>query len=148
MLTNFCYNCKAEKPITDFAFKNKVKETLQSTCKECKKSYNKIWYQKNTELHKQNALKNKQRYSLENLEYILSFLKEHPCVDCGEKDPIVLDFDHLCDKKYNISEMIHSHPPSSLLKEIAKCEIRCSNCHRKKTAKDQSWFKFNNAPVV
>jgi len=53
------------------------------------------------------------------------------CVDCGEKNPIVLDFDHLRDKKYNISRMIHDgFFWKAILKEISKCEVVCGNCHR------------------
>jgi hypothetical protein len=56
------------------------------------------------------------------------------CVDCGEKNPIVLDFDHLRDKKYNISRMIHDgFSWKAILKEISKCEVVCANCHRLRT---------------
>jgi len=38
--------------------------------------------------------------------------------------------------------MVHDgHSTASILEEINKCVIRCSNCHRKKTAKDFSWYK-------
>lgn len=56
------------------------------------------------------------------------------CHDCGEKNHIVLDFDHLRDKKYNISRMIHDgFSWRQIKKEIEKCEIVCANCHRIRT---------------
>jgi transcription elongation factor Elf1 len=56
------------------------------------------------------------------------------CIDCGEKNHIVLDFDHLQDKKYNISRMIHDgFSWAAIKKEIAKCEVVCANCHRIRT---------------
>jgi hypothetical protein len=56
------------------------------------------------------------------------------CTDCGEKNPIVLDFDHLFDKKYNISRMVHDgFSWKAILKEVAKCEVVCANCHRIRT---------------
>lgn len=56
------------------------------------------------------------------------------CVDCGEKNHIVLDFDHLKNKKYNISRMIHDgFSWKAILKEIEKCEVVCANCHRIRT---------------
>jgi L-lysine 2,3-aminomutase len=65
----------------------------------------------------------------------LAELKEKAgCKDCGVKNHIVLDFDHLKDKKYNISRMIHDgFSWKAILKEIEKCEVVCSNCHRIRT---------------
>lgn len=56
------------------------------------------------------------------------------CVDCGLKNHIVLDFDHLRDKKYNISRMIHDgFSWRAIKREIEKCEVVCANCHRIRT---------------
>lgn len=56
------------------------------------------------------------------------------CTDCGENNHIVLDFDHLKDKKYNVSRMIHDgFSWAAIKKEIAKCEVVCANCHRIRT---------------
>ena len=57
------------------------------------------------------------------------------CVDCGEGNPLVLDFDHVRGKKFaNISRMVQcSYSVEKLKEEIRKCEVRCSNCHRIKT---------------
>jgi hypothetical protein len=65
----------------------------------------------------------------------LAELKESiGCVDCGVKNHIVLDFDHLRDKKYNISRMIHDgFSWKAIMKEIEKCEVVCANCHRIRT---------------
>lgn len=58
------------------------------------------------------------------------------CFDCGIKDPIVLDFDHIRDKKYNVSQMIRDgFSWKAILKEIEKCEVVCANCHRIRTHK-------------
>lgn len=57
------------------------------------------------------------------------------CADCGEANPIVLDFDHVRGEKLkNVSDMANaSYSINSIKNEIRKCDIRCSNCHRKKT---------------
>lgn len=67
-------------------------------------------------------------------QYVLAYRKSHPCVDCGESDPIVLDFDHLHNKDRSISEAVkRGWSIERLQREIDKCQIRCANCHRRKT---------------
>ena len=57
------------------------------------------------------------------------------CVDCGESDPAVLDFDHRdpSEKKFNLSQPSQC-TSGRVATEMAKCDIRCSNCHRKRTS--------------
>lgn len=57
------------------------------------------------------------------------------CVDCGGKYPwYVLDFDHVRGKKVaNIGQMLNYFSIDDILKEINKCDIVCSNCHRERT---------------
>ena len=79
---------------------------------------------------KELATYNKQQYK----KKLADIKTASGCVDCGEKNPIVLDFDHLKNKKYNISRMIHDgHSWASIKKEIKKCEVVCANCHRIRT---------------
>ena len=79
----------------------------------------------------------RQRYAIEQKarlrNHVDAYLKEHPCVDCGFDNPIALDFDHREPKeKYKtISQIIHGRLGINLLTtEIAKCDVRCANCHR------------------
>lgn len=65
-------------------------------------------------------------------QFLLDYLQTHPCVDCGEKDPIVLEFDHVRGEKIlNVTAMATA-PREKVLAEIAKCDIRCANCHRRR----------------
>jgi hypothetical protein len=74
-------------------------------------------------------------YNKQMFKQQLAKIKEDSgCVDCGIKNHIILDFDHLRDKKYNISRMIHDgFSWKAIKKEIEKCEVVCSNCHRIRT---------------
>jgi uncharacterized protein YktB (UPF0637 family) len=67
----------------------------------------------------------------------LANIKENAgCADCGIKNQIILDFDHLKDKKYNISQMIRDgFSWKAIMKEVEKCEVVCANCHRIRTHK-------------
>ena len=68
-------------------------------------------------------------------QFILSYLLSHPCVDCGERDVIVLEFDHVRgQKKNNISGLISSGKGAErMLKEIALCDVVCRNDHMRRT---------------
>lgn len=75
------------------------------------------------------------------IAFIAQF-KDKPCMDCHTKFPLVcMDFDHTKNKKFNVSHMptlFKSHRGDkafqTILDEIAKCELVCSNCHRIRTS--------------
>lgn len=65
--------------------------------------------------------------------FVHQFLEQHPCVHCGQKDPVLLEFNHLdpASKSGNVSEMIRSGASLRRLQaEIGKCEVLCANCHQ------------------
>ncbi|MFD2093409.1 hypothetical protein [Blastococcus deserti] len=78
-----------------------------------------------------------------NRENLWQYLRAHPCVDCGEPDIVVLQFDHRDreSKEMNVSQMIHSHGWAAIVREIEKCDVVCVNDHLRRTAKQLSWKK-------
>jgi hypothetical protein len=66
--------------------------------------------------------------------YLIEYFRNHPCNDCGETDPVVLEFDHLNDKSFDIGQALPYRNWQSILDEIGKCEVVCANCHRRRTA--------------
>jgi len=76
-------------------------------------------------------------------EIVFGYLLEHPCVDCRLSDIRVLEFDHLRDKKFCIGSM-REHSVDSIINEIAKCEVRCANCHRIKTLERLNRISWRN----
>lgn len=64
--------------------------------------------------------------------FVLSIKKQGKCVDCGFNDFRALDFDHVRGRKRTgVSNLcLRGASEETLLKEIAKCDIRCANCHR------------------
>lgn len=77
-----------------------------------------------------NAKRNKRQFL--NRAYMDS-LKAGGCVDCGNKNLTVLEFDHLRDKTRNIGDM-RGVCWAVIDAEVAKCEVVCANCHSIRTA--------------
>jgi hypothetical protein len=80
-----------------------------------------------------------------NAQFVLDYLRTHPCVDCGESDPVVLEFDHVRGKKDgSISAMVSAGRPIAVIQaEIEKCDVRCANCHRETTVTQLGWMSRN-----
>lgn len=86
--------------------------------------------------NKEDLYKAQKRHRIKVRRKLLDFLSTKKCVDCGEKDPIVLEFDHKKPRKKfkTVSRMLSGHYSwDSVMREINKCEVRCANCHRRKT---------------
>ena len=137
-----CIKCEETKPFDKFSFRTTNKDGYQTHCKACAANYQKEWYSENKkwrilQIHqRQDRLRNINRIKL------VTYLQYHPCVDCGESDPIVLQFDHVKGKERNISEMVSSGCTwNAIVLEIRKCEVRCANCHLKVTAKRGNFYK-------
>jgi hypothetical protein len=116
-----CNGCNKNKPFS--AFQPKVqangKEGWEGKCKSCVSLRQK----------KGTIFRNKEARQL-----VFEYLKKHPCVDCGENNVLALEFDHVHSKKFNIGNALNSNTAINLLKkEMKKCVVRCSTCHRIKT---------------
>src|ERR1700690_2455576 len=86
---------------------------------------------------------NRERRRTIKQEFVVGYLRSHPCVDCGEPDPVVLDFDHVRgEKAWPINSIIVSWMSlNTLTQEISKCDVRCANCHRRRHSKENSWYR-------
>ena len=94
-------------------------------------------YLKNKEEIKARSFKRNKVQRVRNREFVMSIKEISECIDCGENNPLVLDFDHVKGKKIKcISDMVRcSYSIDTIKKEIEKCEVRCANCHRVVTHK-------------
>ena len=129
-----CYRCGELKPLDDFSWRRKAKGQLDTFCRPCRSAYHREHYAANRERYIEQARISKQKLQLERTIYLLEFFDTHACVDCGEKDPVVLEFDHLRDKLFDIGQALTRKSWQSILDEIEKCEVVCANCHRRRTA--------------
>jgi hypothetical protein len=139
-----CTRCKKEKPEQEFNFKIKKTGLRQLQCRECTRLLIKNHYNTNKEYYLLKARKRNKTLRDEVNLYLYEYLSKNPCVDCGESDVVVLEFDHMgiVPKLNTVSFLARVHRPiNEIQAEIDKCEVRCANCHKRKTAKDFKWFK-------
>ena len=67
----------------------------------------------------------------------LDVLTASGCVDCGELDVCVLEFDHVGEKTGTVMQLARQEVGLARLSaEIQRCEVRCVNCHRRRTARE------------
>lgn len=122
------------------------------TDKEKQKEAARRHYENNKEKMIKRASQHKKKHIKNVKHYIKEYLNSHPCVDCGETDPIVLEFDHTnpLEKTANIADMIRNGNSLEKIKdEIKKCEVRCCNCHRRRTYREKHWSskRSNSTPT-
>ena len=144
MEKRICSQCKNEKPLTQefFNVRDKLGKKFRTDCKECQHLKQSKAYMKKNAVYKEAAYKYRAALKEANQKLLWEFLLEHPCVRCGETNPVVLEFDHLRDKKYCISEIIFSNKWETVRKEMEKCQVLCACCHKKKTAKDFNHYRY------
>lgn len=139
-MERICSICKISKPLTSdfFASRNDRSIPFQHTCKVCQKEIRKSHYQNN----KDKYINKSKQWRKEQKIIFHQWMKDKHCIDCGISDIRVLEFDHLENKSFNISEAIGKLKLDTLLKEIEKCQIVCRNCHAIRTASRSNWYNF------
>ncbi len=140
MTTKKCRTCNKKKPLSSFTIDKSRKDGHGYNCKPCSAVYQRQRYNSNVSVKKQQQELAKKRIR-RNKIFIRKYLAIHPCIDCGETDLMVLDFDHVRGKKTaDVSQMVgKGRSLEAISNEICKCEIRCANCHRRKTWKQFGW---------
>src|SRR4051812_49162509 len=130
-----CNRCGVEKPLEEFAWHRRDQGQRQHHCRTCQAEYRRQHYVANREKYIARASKRTLELRRERTEKLLEYFADHPCTDCGEADPVVLEFDHLRDKVFAIGEALANFSWRRILAEIEKCEVVCGNCHKRRTAR-------------
>lgn len=124
-----------------FPAKKRAKDGHAPWCRDCfKANWRRRYYERHEDYRdKHNRSRNKIR--CENARKVFEYLSRNNCVNCGESDPVVLEFDHRerNEKVESISNLIRNSSWERIKSEIEKCDVLCANCHRRKTAEE---FKY------
>lgn len=143
METKKCLRCDRTLPVSEFTVNRARADGLQGYCRECMKTYRKEHYKNNKQPYLDRAKDRNNKIRASTRKELVSYLKENPCVDCGESDIRVLQFDHKepTQKTRSISDMVRRATAwKTILLEIEKCQVRCANCHMKRTAIQFGWW--------
>ncbi len=135
-----CCTCRRTLPLTEFNKRRAAKDGLQSRCRDCSRQ----WYERNRVAHMANVARRNARHRQRMQQRLAAYLSEHPCVDCGETDLRCLEFDHRdrATKTANIARLLqNSWSWAAILAEIEKCDVRCANCHRRRTSRQFSTWR-------
>ena len=139
------------RALDEFSRSKGKKDGRNTTCKPCQREYhNKVWYPKHRLKHIKYVAKRKKE---NKQKHFLKILKEYfskGCIDCGEKDSRILEFDHVRGEKKRTKSRAtdgvmglvrQGYSWKTIKKEIDKCEIRCRNCHKIKTYEEFNYYK-------
>jgi hypothetical protein len=137
-----CGRCRELKPLEDFAWHQRERGTRQHSCRACHSEYHREHYLANKQRYIAQAAASKKKLRWQRTSLLLEYLEAHPCADCGESDPVVLEFDHLEDKSFGVAQNFDGRPWQRTLEEIEKCEVVCANCHRRREAARRQSLRY------
>jgi hypothetical protein len=150
MSVKTCTRCGETKPLDQFPpIRRSEPDKRQGWCRACFSNANRRNYWKDPESVRSRVGRNSSRRRADSQRRAIEYLVAHPCVDCGEQDIVCLQFDHLMDKKFDVSVMISTGVSwTRIAAEIGKCEVRCANCHARKTARERGYRKLAATPSL
>jgi hypothetical protein len=126
METKICNKCSETKPVSEYHKASRNMGGRYHTCKKCRRDIDASYYHSSNKKIKIKARQKAHQF------LISQYKKERGCRFCPEKESIALDFHHKDqNKEFNTSNSGKRFGWSRILREIEKCDVVCSNCHRK-----------------
>jgi hypothetical protein len=118
-----CSKCKQEKELDNFSNKGE-----SNWCKTCVREASRESYLRN----KDKILNKSKIKDKENTDRFNEFKSTLFCNKCKENRWYILDFHHIDpkEKEFNICNIKRTKNIDKLKKELEKCVVLCSNCHR------------------
>lgn len=132
-----CVTCRRELTPDEFNRKRASRDGRQNVCRDCNRERARRYYAENRDRHLGTIRARTIEARRRALAYIGLHLLSHPCVDCGERDLRVLDFDHRpgSGKTADVMRLVRNgHSIARIESEIARCDVRCRNCHARITS--------------
>ena len=137
-----CPGCGEPRAPADFPARGR-------RCLDCRRATGRAHYRANRDYYLAKARRRQLRVVQETRAWLLTYLREHPCVDCGTSDIRVLEFDHRDGTTKVRAIALLAGQGFGLARvqaEIAKCDVRCANCHRIRTHAQRGWWGKDLSP--
>lgn len=161
-LAKRCTTCGDTKVISKFPPNKRYRLGVSSRCKACAQEATYRWRRANADVYRANAAARMRAYYAANpglsarqsaarrkanREFVRRVLSERSCTDCGTSDIQLLEFDHVRGtKSAGIAHLVQHGGIARIQEEIAKCEVVCANCHRKRTIDRAGHHRLLGAP--
>lgn len=125
-----CNTCKTEKDESEFFLRDKKTGRLRCMCRDCKRVADRNFYEKSEQ--RREKMRVTASYASQKVrEFLRRYKRLLKCSRCGDSRDYVLDFHHIRDKIYTISQLASKGVSLKTAKdEIRKCIPLCANCHR------------------
>jgi hypothetical protein len=132
-----CPGCGEPRAQADFPARGK-------RCLECRRATVRAHYRANRDYYLAKARRRQLQVVQGTRAWLLTYLREHPCVDCGISDVHVLEFDHRDGTTKVRAVALLAGQGFGLARvqaAIAKCDVRCAHCPRVRThAAPRGWW--------
>jgi len=113
------------------------------------KAYRRRHYEEHRAEYIERAKRSTQEARIRIREFINEYKLHHPCVDCGEGDPDLLEFHHVGTKSAAVANLARRVVSiARVAEEIGKCITLCANCHRKRHAIERSEHGWVSPPKL
>jgi hypothetical protein len=108
-MKKICPGCGQERDAEqDFNWRHKERGIRQTRCKYCQSQISKQHYKNNKQPYFDRVRTREVVVTEDNQKRLADYLRRHPCVDCGQTDIRVLEFDHVRgDKTLTIARLCH-----------------------------------------
>lgn len=128
-----CYKCKEEKQLTDFTKNRSKKDGYSNVCKPCNNENVLAYYRRNGKNYQSKVKDHAKAKRYDSVDKMNKLKEATGCVYCDERSAISLDYHHIDPntKTYEISYLVACKSWSKIPEELKKCELVCTNCHRK-----------------
>ncbi len=139
-----CPRCKETKPLEDYHLNRGRRDGHQSTCKTCLSG---LAHDRYLKTHPHARRDGPRLVERGRVLWLRSLKAGKPCTDCGKiYPPEAMQWDHLpgYEKLGDISTLT-TVDREEVLREIAKCELVCANCHAIRTIRRAGWNVLERA---